>query len=472
MLKKTKTTILFVFAALLLSSAIFFYELVVKKRQLEAENQQKQLIEFDTNEINYIVIERLARLEKNPTDSVETERIVLQKNQSGWNLIEPIQDLADQNIIDSILDGIKSQSAKKLNIESTDLSDYKMGTPSSIWIIKTATGKSAKVIVSQENNFEGYPFIMMANSTNINLGGSFWKSMVNQSMTYFRNKKLLRLPIEMINRVQVQSLSNKVDLVNRDAQWSVAGNSEMALDQTKVKDFLLRLNALEVSEYLSDGEPSQSQIRQKGLDKNYVQVGLFSTESNWSAKFQLDEKTNSLYGLTDRPTQMLKLDLLNWEMLANLNTDQFRDRSSAFAFNPSEVQKFFVKTQAGELELLKKSEWKIERSSMSGIDSRSDVNQDQLEKFLKELSRQELTYFLEKSDYGKLVGTNMIILKSANDQLLLQLNWGPQSKRNFFSMEREFYFARTQVSPMVFGMSLESINKILDFKFIKKEIKE
>ena len=481
MLKKTKTTILFVFAAVLLSAAIFFYELVVKKRQLEIENQQRQLIEYERSEVNYIVIENLAvpapaapTADSGPTPPVPVgiDRIVLQKNQDGWYLVEPIQDKADQNNIEAIVENIKSQNAKKLNIETTDLSEYKMDKPASNWIIKTASGKSVKVIVSQENNFEGYPFIKIADSPDINLGGSFWKTLSRESITYFRDKKLFRQNIEKVNRVQIQSLSNTVDLIRRDNIWSVAGNTELNLDQNKVKNFLLKLNALEVVEYLSDGEPSQSQIKQKGLDKNYVQIGLFSTESNWSVKFQLDEKTNSLYGLTDRPTQLLRLDILKWEMLANLNLDQFRDRSSFFSFNSTEVQKIYIKTQTGEIELLKKPRWKLDSSTMPEILLDAEVNPDQVDNYLQDLSKLELTYFLDKSDYGKLGGANMIILKSDSDQLLLQLNWGPQSKKNFFGLEKEFFLARTQLDPMVFGLSLESINQLTDFKFIKKELKK
>lgn len=477
MLKKTKTTILFVFAAVLLSAAIFFYELVVKKRQLEVENQQRQLIEFDRNQINYIVIENLgpdsvANAATGAVAAADIDRIVLQKGQDGWNLLEPIQDKADQSNIDAMVENIKSQNEKKLNIEATDLSEYKMDKPASYWTIKTAAGKSVKVVVSQENNFEGYPFIKIADSADINLGGSFWKTLSHESITYFRDKKLFRHAIEKMNRVQIQSLSNAVDLIKRDDLWAVSGHTEIALDQNKVKNFLLKLNALEVVEYLSDGEPSQSQIKQKGLDKNYVQIGLFSTESNWSVKFQLDEKTNGLYGLTDRPTQLVKLDILKWEMLANLNLDQFRDRSSAFTFNSNDVQKMYIKTQTGELEMLKKSRWKIERSTMPDIRVEAEVNPDQVDNYLQDLSKQELTYFLEKSDFGKLTGINMIILKAENDQLLMQLNWGPQSKKNIFGVEKDFFLARTQLDPNVFGLSIDSINRLLDFKFIKKELKQ
>ena len=66
----------------------------------------------------------------------------------------------------------------------------------------------------------------------------------------------------------------------------------------------------------------------------------------------------------------------------------------------------------------------------------------------------------------------MIILKAENDQLLMQLNWGPQSKKNIFGVEKDFYLARTQLDQMIFGLSLESVSRLLDFKFIKKELKQ
>ena len=66
----------------------------------------------------------------------------------------------------------------------------------------------------------------------------------------------------------------------------------------------------------------------------------------------------------------------------------------------------------------------------------------------------------------------MIILKTESDQLLLQLNWGPQIKKKIFGFEREFYLARTQQDPMIFGMDPQMVEQLLDFKFIKKELNQ
>ena len=46
----------------------------------------------------------------------------------------------------------------------------------------------------------------------------------------------------------------------------------------------------------------------------------------------------------------------------------------------------------------------------------------------------------------------MIILKTANDNLIFQLNWGPELKIKKHGVEKEYYYSRTSVSPMIFAI--------------------
>lgn len=456
MLSKSKKTILFLFAAVFLSASVFFYELVIKRRQVQAQNELRRLVPFQHEDVNYITIEG------GPV------RIVLQKNQGSWFLLEPIQDKADQINVENILDGILVQNSKKLNTENSSIAEFKMDRPIATWNIKTARGESLKIVVSSESNFEGYPFIQIANSAEINLGNQFWKTMPNQSVTFFRHKKLIRSDIELVDSIRVTSLSYQFEL-ERKGLWSVSGHPDVSIDQNKVKNFIIRLFDLDVQDYISDGEPSQSDLKGRGLDKNFVQIDIRTGQDNWSARFQLDSKSGQLYGLTNRPTQLVKLDALKWEMLANLNYDQFRDRQSVFKFNPDEVSKFYLKTETGELEIRKQGKWVISRSTLPEIKTTAEVNSDYVGEYLREFSLRELDHFLEKSDFSKLTGSNMIILKSESDQLLMQLNWGPRMKKKIFGFEKEFFLARTHLDPIVFGLAPETVNKILELKFIKKE---
>ena len=456
MLSKTKKTVLFLLAALVLAASVFFYELVLKKRQEHAENELRRLVTFQREEINYLTIEG------------GPQRVVLQKNQGGWFLLEPIQDKADQANVESILDGILVQNSKKLNIENTSMTEYKMDKPVATWNIKTAKGESLKILISGVNNFEGNPFLQVASTPDINLGNQFWKSIPNEAITFFRHKKLLRYDIELVDSIRVTSLSYQFEIVKK-GQWSVAGQPDVTIDQKKFKSIIMKLFDLDVQEYISDGEPSQTELKAKGLDKNFVQLDVRAGQETWSGRFQLDANSGQLFGVTDRPTQLVKLDSLKWELLANLNYDQFRDRSSVFNFNPDEVQKFYLKTPNGELEIKKQRKWLVTKSSLPDYKSDAEINSDLVSEYLRDFSRQELDYFLDRSDHSKLSGNNMIILRTDGDQLLMQLVWGPEMKKKIFGVEKEFYLARTQQDPMVFGLAPETVTKLLDFKFIKKE---
>jgi hypothetical protein len=48
----------------------------------------------------------------------------------------------------------------------------------------------------------------------------------------------------------------------------------------------------------------------------------------------------------------------------------------------------------------------------------------------------------------KFTGKNMMILKTASDKLLLQLNWGPSYIVNKNGVDTEYFYARTQLSAL------------------------
>lgn len=457
MLSKSKKTMIFLLGAVILSTSVFFYELVMKKRQERIENENRRLVNYQREEINYLTIEG------------GPQRIVLQKNQGTWFLLEPIHDKADQANVENILDGILAQNSKKINSEGALSSEFKLDQPVATWNIKTTKGESLKILISGESNFEGYPFIKLSDSNSVNLGTQVWKTSANESITFYRHKKLIRSDIELVESIRVTSLSYQFELVKKGL-WSVAGQPEIAIDQKKVKSFILKLFDLDVLDYISDGEPSQADLKSKGLDKNFVQLDVRSGQNTWSARFQLDSITSQLFGVTDRPTQLVRLDPIKWEMLANLNFDQFRDRNFVFKYNPDEVQKFYLKTPAGELEIKKQGKWIVSKSTLPDYKLESEVNSDLLSEYLRGFSLKELDYFLDKADGPKLSGNNMIILKTEGDQLLMQLVWGPEMKKKIFGVEKEFFLARTQLDPMVFGLSPETVNQLFDFKFIKKEM--
>lgn len=440
--------------------SIFYFELVHKKTISTEALNQLRIVPFQADDITYLVIERFGE---------KAERIVIQKNQQNWSLIEPIQDLADQQNMKNIVEAIVSQTSKSLNVDHQNLSEFGLEKPLAQWTVKTRQGQSFKVSVATETNFEGFPFISKDGSRNVILGTLFWKAIAMESMTYFREKQLYREPLESLNQIRVKTLSEDFELLRQSDRWIVTGQNQIQLDQDKVNAFFQRFASIKVAEYLGDGEPSKAEISDLALDKNFVQLEFISKDRNWTIRLQLKSGSSSLYGLTSRPTQLLKFEPTHWELVANLSVDQFRDRKSAFEFETSQVKKIFFKIDGQELELKKESTWEVRNSTFPQYQVGLVITEDRINRFLKQLSNRELDYFFDGKSPAKFTGLDMVIVHDANDQLLLQLNWGPKAKAKIFGIEKEFFLARTQKYLDTFGLSEESLSSIKDLNFLTIE---
>jgi len=119
--------------------------------------------------------------------------------------------------------------------------------------------------------------------------------------------------------------------------------------------------------------------------------------------------------------------------------------------------------------LQRQASWELVKSSFPEHQIGKKISSDKIEKFLLMLSRHELDYFLDGKTIPKFTGQDMVIVHDANDQLLLQLNWGPKTKQKILGIETEFLLARTQKENTTFGLSQDSITSVTNLNFMNEE---
>ena len=95
---KFKTTILFAVATIILGLSVYFFD--IKKESVEAEAQKinSKILKFDKNQINFIEIQK------------NNDKYVLQKSQDGWSILEPIQDSADNDQVENLIEQLVAEN--------------------------------------------------------------------------------------------------------------------------------------------------------------------------------------------------------------------------------------------------------------------------------------------------------------------------------------------------------------------------
>lgn len=476
-----KKTLALVFFTFLIGAGIYYFEFYKKEKDLLEKQRNEKLLQLNIDEITYFSIEKNTAENSDEKNSEQKNNsvITLQKINNEWSILEPIQDKADVIIINQILSDVDAQKLQRIEIQANvneknrtgppvvtalELKEFGLEKPLAKIIFKNNQGRSQKINVGAEKNFENLPFIQIDDKPIISVGKTSWLDIVEKNVTHFREKRLYRQDLGKIVKVEVTSLNDRFVLAKDKQKWSSPEHPDFVLDQNLVRESIKTWAESAVRDYLTEAEPSEKDKTKKGLAAPKVHLRFETEQDSWDVSLNLDEKDKALYALTSRPTHLTVLDVSRWEKFANATLDQLRDRTTLMSFSKNEVEKIFYKYNTIETQLENQnSTWILK----SPLPDKADFNPLAVEKFLDRLHDLKISEFVIPEVAKKFSGQNMAMLKAGNDKLIFQLNWGPLVKLPFRGIEKEVYLARTQISPMIFALEKDKI-ELLGFSDILK----
>lgn len=448
-------TIILALLAVAFSGGVYYFTVVQAENKKDA---QTHIIHLQKEQINYIEMQN------------KNTKYVFEKTDKGWNIEEPITDIADDQRLEDVLNQLTNEKQIAVAKEGPGINwtEFGLDTPESFMVIKNNLGHSQKIFLSATKNFEGNHYARIDNHEKILVVSPSWYNFTTEKLTYYREKSLYRGQIAGIKKVTIKSLSDNFSLVSGEKGWYSPVFEHYALDQSKVRSMIKSIAENTIQEYISEGDPSDMERKEKGLAKDYVEV-VFETDTNrWSVAVNLSETDKALYALTEKPTYLVKLDLSQWELFGNLNLDALRDRKTLMTFDIKLVNRVFVKSGNKSIQLIKEdSKWRPEDNALAEkIKIESSLVQDLVSK----VHDLEITYFLPEEEGKEFSGKDMIILKTSEDQLLFQLNWGPLQHKKQDGLEKDYFLARTQASDNIFGLNKSYIDELPLEKILKDQV--
>ena len=445
---KFNKTLVFAIVTAVVVFCIYIFE--YQKGALPGRDEQSFLIGYPAEQISYFQIVK------------PDTKIGLQKSEVGWTLLEPMHEPADSSVIEDLLSALVAEKVlavvktSEVPFTETELSEFGLDKPAVIFNFKNNQGLARKVTVGALKNFEGSSYVQIDAENRVLLAGNIWIAKASDPLITYRDKRVYRENLASVNRIRINSLQDKFELRKVDSKW-VSPQFPFELDQNKVREVLRRVAEAQIVEYIFEGEPSVSLLKEKELDVTPVEVEFGTDTSAWSAKVNISSKDSSLYMVTDRPTFLAKADPVLWEVLGNQTLDALRDRVTAFNFGLDEVKKLFFKQGSLEVNLILNSgSWLMGSSSSPYV----EMDSAQISRILKKIRDLKISEFVDAGLQSKFVGNNMLILKSDTDKLILQLNWGPSIKIKKGDTEKEYLLARTHLSQLIFALDKSLIDNL------------
>jgi hypothetical protein len=265
---------LIVFAVLTLSLTgyVYFYE--YKTSVQSKKDSSQKILHYDVEQISYFQLIK------------SDGKIGFQKSETGWQLLEPILEIADNDKVSEFLISIGEEiplaTVKVTDTAFTDqeLSEYGLDKPALTMNFKNNAGVTTKIRVGSLKNFEGQSYVFVDGQNKVLLGSANWFARSQERLIDYRDKRIFRDSLAQVTHITLHTLSDHIELKREQNKW-VSQQQSFQLDQSIVRDILKKISDSQIEEYVFEGEPSQTLLKETEMDKAVVTVEMQTDKGKW-----------------------------------------------------------------------------------------------------------------------------------------------------------------------------------------------
>lgn len=423
-MKRKKLLIFTLFVALVVGYAIYDYQSSLS--QAEKKVQESFLVQYDSEQIQLVQL-------NNGKETIE-----LKKEPSGWQMMKPRQELADQKAVEEFVDGIATEKYSETVVEGdqVDFSNFGLDQPLGNITVTNNSGESLNFTVGRNKNFQGEAYLRINDQKKVLLASSTWFTKINKTTLDFRDKRLMKFPSQLVEKLSFETGKERFALVKKEDSWILSAHPEWRLDQNKVRDLLAQLNSTNALEYISETKPTAKELQTWGLNSPRLTIKAFLKEGKtWQASFSAgNDKVHRV--LTSAPEQVLKISPTDSDKFYQMTADSFRDRYEPFQFDRTENQEVEIK--------LGKSSYRLKpENPKSG-------------ELIKKLRNLTVSEFRETE--GKELENEIRVKSEGKD--IFQFQWGNLQKVKFNNAETKVFTSRTSKYPKTFTLLESDINSL------------
>ncbi|MGD1806356.1 DUF4340 domain-containing protein [Dapis sp. BLCC M126] len=141
-MKIKKTTLTLMLTALALGGFVYLYEIRGKQQQAEIKEQQKEVFDFELEQIQTITIKQ--------DPETLTLKIDEEAEEKNWNITTPVEKEADLQTVEFLLTELTNlKSDRFITTSASQLSEYGLEKPEITVEIQLKDGKTSRLFLGQ-----------------------------------------------------------------------------------------------------------------------------------------------------------------------------------------------------------------------------------------------------------------------------------------------------------------------------------
>src|SRR2546430_11457834 len=213
---------------------VFAYLRFVEMKQPsteEAKRQAQNVVKFDRNKINGIVIQN------------GDEKIEMRRRDNRWRLETPIKDQTDSSLIENLLSDLENWqrdgtiSAKEIEADKNKLTEYGLNKPK-LRLKLIGQDRPPEILFGKDAALEGKMYVRFENSKETFLAGQSVKKDIDKKPEEFRDRKLTDLITAQVSRIILKTPAGEMELEKKADHWEIVKPLRARGDDQKINDLI------------------------------------------------------------------------------------------------------------------------------------------------------------------------------------------------------------------------------------------
>jgi len=349
----------------------------------EAKRQAQNVVTFDRNKINGIVIQN------------GDEKIEMRRRDNRWRLETPIKDQADNSLIENLLSDLENWqkdgtiSVKEVEADKSKLNEYGLNKPK-LRLKLIGQDRPPEILFGKDAALEGKMYVRFENSKETFLAGQSVRKDIDKKPEEFRDRKLTDLITAQVSRVILKTPAGEMDLQKKGDHWEIVKPLRARADDQKINDLIAQITTARIQQFVAD---DHGDLHPYGLAEPRGAITLFTQEDKQGQLLQIGsmpekEKDQTYVRFASRGfvyTVPKKID----EILST-KPDDLRDRHLV-RFDTNVLDRITIDApDKGKIVLARKGEeWTIANRK------NAPANSGEIRRFIDTVQNERVTKFVE-----------------------------------------------------------------------------
>jgi len=441
-MKKFKSTWILFSVVVGVTAYTYFSEFYKKEQDETRKSEDSKVFQLNKDQINQVIVH-------NASGST-----ILDRSVDGWSLGAPMKDSADNDSVENFIGELTGEKTKELakESESLDFNPFGFGPDSARVTLKNTAGVTEEVEISNQKNFENFPFVKIKGKENkVFVGNTTWLGHAAHSAFDFRDKRIFRARIADAEEFEARNSLGSVKLVIKDGKWMDPTKVDLVLDQNRVREILAAVADLKAQAIVSEDAKEKNKF---GFQSPEITLKIKLKDKTWVAEFVPAKE--SAHVLNSFPGLISRIDKESFARFNQLSLLGLRDHHLPFAYDKNPVQKIeYGSTLKTSRLVLKEGQWMLPEP-----DPTLEVQQGAVKDLVDRLKTLEATHYLPSSETRSFKAENKIRLADAEDKTLFEFLWSPVLKKKINGIEKNLHLAKTSVSSEIFALDEGSLSRL------------